>query len=432
MPRRAAAQVVADLGQALFGAPLPVGIRCWDGSELPGPPGSPALVVRTPRALRRILYGRDEVGLARAYVSGELDFEGDLFQLLRLPDDLPARPSLNLDRAALVPLVRDLVRVGVLGWPLHPPAEEIRLRGLRHSLRRDSAAISHHYDVGNDFYELLLGPTMVYSCAYFATPGTALDDAQRAKLDLVCRKLGLGPGMRLLDVGCGWGSLLLHAAATYGVQAVGVTISAEQADYARRRVAKAGLEDQVEIRLQDYRDVTDGPYDAIASVGMAEHVGRAQLPVYAAALHALLAPGGRLLNHAIARGPEAGPEISESRTFVTRYVFPDGELQPLSEHVDALDRAGFEVRDVEGLREHYALTCRSWVARLEDRWEEACRVVSPARARVWRLYVAGSALAFERRRVGVNQILATRAAGAVDSGSWPLRRPDWSGALDER
>jgi cyclopropane-fatty-acyl-phospholipid synthase len=422
--------MVAELGRAFLGVPLPWGVRCWDGSEVPGPPGSPTLVVATPRALRRIVYARDELGLARAYVSGDLDIEGDLFQLLQFPDVLPARPSLDLDRAALRPLLADLLRTGVLGWPVRPPAEENRMRGLRHSLQRDRAAISHHYDVGNDFYALLLGPTMVYSCAYFATPATTLDDAQRAKLDLVCRKLGLRPGMRLLDVGCGWGSLVLHAAAAYGVHAVGVTISAEQADLARARIVEAGLEDRVEIRLQDYREVTDGPYDAVASIGMAEHVGRAQFPVYAAGLHALLAPGGRLLNHAIAIGPDSGTGGSDTRSFLSRYVFPDGELQPLADHVGFLERAGFEVHDVEGLREHYALTCRAWVANLEARWDEAVRVVSPARARVWRLYLAGAALAFERRRVGVNQIVATKAAG--EAGGWPLRRPDWSGALDGR
>jgi cyclopropane-fatty-acyl-phospholipid synthase len=424
--------MVAELGRALLGVPLPWGVRCWDGSEVPGPPGAPTLVVATPRALRRIIYARNELGLARAYVSGELDVDGDLFQLLQFPDSLPARPSLNLDGAVLRPLLTDLVRSGVLGRPLRPPAEESRLRGLRHSLRRDSAAISHHYDVGNDFYALLLGPTMVYSCAYFATPVTTLDDAQRAKQDLVCRKLELRPGMRLLDVGCGWGSLVRHAAEVYGVHAVGVTISPEQAAFARQQVAKAGLADRVEIRLQDYREVTDGPYDAIASVGMAEHVGRDQLPVYAAGLHALLAAGGRLLNHAIALGPDADPGRGDARSFVSRYVFPDGELQPLAEHVGVLERAGFEVRDVEGLRAHYALTCRAWVANLEAQWADAVRVVSPARARVWRLYLAGAALAFERRRVGVNQILATRAADPDCAGSWPLRRPDWSRALDDR
>jgi cyclopropane-fatty-acyl-phospholipid synthase len=424
--------VVAELGRALLGTSLPWGVRGWDGSHLPGPPGSPTLVVTTPRAVRRILYARNELGLARAYVSGELDVEGDLFRVLQFADGLPARPSLHLDPAAVRPLIADLVRSGVLGPPVRPPAEESRLRGLRHSLRRDSAAISHHYDVGNDFYALLLGPTMVYSCAYFPTPDASLDDAQRAKLDLVCRKLGLGPGMRLLDVGCGWGSLVVHAAGAYGVRAVGVTISREQASFARRRVAEAGLEDSVEVRLEDYREVGDGPYDAIASVGMAEHVGRAQFAGYAAGLHALLAPGGRLLNHAIARGPDAGPRSSESRSFVSRYVFPDGELQPLADHVGLLEGAGFEVRDVEGLREHYALTCRAWAAALVDRWEEAVGIVSPARARVWRLYLSGAALAFEQRRVGVNQIVATRSSGAAGSGSWPLRRPDWSSAPADR
>ena len=424
MPTRPAAHLVADLAEALTGGgTLPLGIRCWDGSEVPGPPGSPTLVVSSPRALRRIVYSRGELGLARAYVSGELDIEGDVFEVLALPDALAERPSLTLEGGRVRSLLTELLRAGVFGPPLPPPPEEIRMRGLRHSLRRDRAAISHHYDVGNDFYALLLGPTLVYSCAYFATPETSLDDAQVAKLDLVCRKLDLRPGMRLLDVGCGWGSLVLHAAANYGVDAVGVTISPEQADLARRRITKAGLGDRVEIRLQDYREVADGPYDAIASVGMAEHVGRAQLPAYAAGLHALLAPGGRLLNHAIARGPAAGPDTGDARTFLARYVFPDGELQSLADHVGFLEQAGFEVRDVEGLREHYALTCRAWVANLQAGWQDALRVVSPARARVWRLYLAGAALAFEGRRVGVNQILATRT---TDPGHWPLRRPNWS------
>ena len=240
MPVRPAAQLVAALAQALLGVPLPLGLRCWDGSEVAGPPGSPTLVVRSPKALRRIVYAADELGLARAYVSGDLDIEGDLYATLQFPDALPARPEMKLDRTALAPLLRDLVRTGVLGWPVRPPAEESRLRGLRHSLRRDSAAISHHYDVGNEFYALLLGPSLVYSCAYYETPGSTLEQAQAGKLDLVCRKLALQPGMRLLDVGCGWGSLVLHAAATYGVQAVGVTISPEQAELARRRVADAG------------------------------------------------------------------------------------------------------------------------------------------------------------------------------------------------
>jgi cyclopropane-fatty-acyl-phospholipid synthase len=256
----------------------------------------------------------------------------------------------------------------------------------------------------------------------------SLEQAQRAKLELVCRKLGLRPRMRLLDVGCGWGSLALHAAAEHGVDVVAVTISEEQARLARARVAEAGLTGHVEVRLQDYRDVSDGPYDAISSIGMAEHVGLAQLPAYAAGLHSLLRPGGRLLNHAIARGPAAGPDRPAPRSFLARYVFPDGELQPLATHIQVLEQAGFEVRDVEGLREHYALTCRVWVHNLDNHWEEAVRLTSPGRARVWRLYLAGAALAFERYRVAVNQVLAVKGE-AVGHGRLPLRRPDWSDDL---
>jgi cyclopropane-fatty-acyl-phospholipid synthase len=414
-PRRAA-EVVDELGRLLLGAPLPLSVRCWDGSEAVVE-GAPTLVVRHPRALRRLAYAPGELGLARAYVSGDLDIEGDLYAALSFPDELPSRPDLHLDRRSLARLTGPLLRLGVVGPPPAPPPEEARLRGIRHSLRRDRNAVSHHYDVGNDFYRLLLGPSLVYSCAYFPEPAATLEQAQEAKLDLVCRKLGLQSGMRLLDVGCGWGSLALHAAARYGVSVTAVTISAAQAELARRRIADAGLAGCVEVRLQDYREVIDGPFDAISSIGMAEHVGLAQLPLYAAKLYALLPPGGRLLNQAIARGPAAGPERPDPRSFLTRYVFPDGELQPLATHVRVLEEAGFEVCDVEALRRHYALTCRAWVSNLERRWDEAVRLSSPGRARVWRLYLAASALAFERHRVGVNQVLAVRP-GAPGQNRW--------------
>jgi len=420
-----AAQVVDSIARTMLGAPLPLAVRCWDGSATTAAPGAPTLVVARRRALRRLIYAPGELGLARAYVSGDLDIDGDIYAALSFPDDLPARPELRLDPRVLVRLAWPLLRLGVIGPPPSPPAEEARLRGSRHSLRRDRAAISHHYDVGNDFYALLLGESLVYSCAYFDTPDTTLEHAQAAKLELVCRKLGLRPGMRLLDVGCGWGSMAMHAAAEHGVRVVGVTISAEQAQAARRRVSAAGLDDVVEIRLQDYRDVTDGPYDAISSIGMVEHVGLAQLPSYAAGLYALLRPGGRLLNHAIARGPAAGVDRPDPRSFLTRYVFPDGELQPLATHVAVLEGAGFEVRDTEALREHYALTCRAWVTNLERNWSQAVALSSPGRARVWRLYLAGSALAFESRRVGVNQVLAVKA-DTPPSASLALRRPGWS------
>jgi cyclopropane-fatty-acyl-phospholipid synthase len=433
------------LAERLLGAPLPVRIRAWDGSES-GPPGAPVLRVRHRRALRRLLWRPGELGLARAWVAGELDTDGD-GELYRLLDGLAglvwekseraARPGVRTTLARLRdPDVRAAVREllalgGLLPPPPPPPEERRRSFGARHTRFRDRRAISHHYDVGNDFYALVLGPSMVYSCAYWApdSDGTAADlaAAQRAKLDLVCRKLALRPGMRLLDVGCGWASLVLHAAREYGVHAVGVTLSQEQAAYARERVAEEGLADRVEIRVQDYREVRDGPYDAIASIGMAEHVGREPYRRYADSLYALLRPGGRLLNHQIARRPLADESAYAVDEFIDAYVFPDGELAPVGQTATVLEEAGFEVRDLESLREHYALTLRAWVANLESAFAEASRLSSYGRARVWRLYMAASALAFERNRIGVNQILAVRTDDDGGSGL-PLRTREWRAA----
>jgi cyclopropane-fatty-acyl-phospholipid synthase len=293
-----------------------------------------------------------------------------------------------------------------------------------HTLARDRSAISHHYDVGNPFYELVLGPSMVYSCAVFATPETTLEDAQAAKLDLVCRKLRLKEGDRLLDVGCGWGSMALHAAREYGARVTGVTLSREQAAYARKRVAEAGLTDRVEIRVQDYREVADGPYDAISSIGMAEHVGTVRYREYAERLYGLLRPGGLLLNHQIGRRPLPDEGEYEIDAFIDRYVFPDGELSPIGATVERLEEAGFEVRDVEALREHYGQTLRAWVANLQEHWEEAARLAGRGRARVWLLYMAASALAFEQNRIGVNQVLAVRTPERAASGL-PRTRAGW-------
>jgi cyclopropane-fatty-acyl-phospholipid synthase len=290
-------------------------------------------------------------------------------------------------------------------------------RGRRHSPTRDAAAVTHHYDVGNEFYALVLGPSLVYSCAVWADEGTGLDAAQEDKLDLVCRKLGLRPGRRLLDVGCGWGSLALHAAGRYGVDVVGITLSGEQAALARERIAGAGLADRIEIRVQDYRAVADGPFDAIASIGMAEHVGRAGMPGYVRALRGLLAPDGRLLHHAIAWS--AGETTWADDTFIARYVFPDGELISLADTVRFLEES-FEVLDVEALRRHYALTLRAWVDRLEKNWDAAVGLVGEGRARVWRLYMAAAALSFENGKLGVNQLLVSPTGGRP-----PLRRTDW-------
>lgn len=432
-----AARRLTTLAEQVLGAPLPVRVRAWDGSES-GPPGTPVLLVRRRRALRRLLWKPGELGLARAWVAGDLDVEGDLYQALELlaghlwerdegsgPRGGPAALLNALRAPALRAAARELLLLAGPLPPPPPPREEARTGGgPLHTVRRDKQAISHHYDVGNTFYEHVLGPSMVYSCAYWPGPDATLQDAQRAKLDLVCRKLALQPGHRLLDVGCGWGSMALHAAREYGARAVGITLSEEQAAYARKRVAEAGLTDRVEIRVQDYREVHDGPFDAISSIGMAEHVGSARYAEYTAELHALLEPGGRLLNHQIARRPlrdEADYRVDE---FIDRYVFPDGELAPVGRTVAQLEQAGFEVRDVESLREHYALTLRAWVANLEAHWDEAVRLTSPGRARVWRLYMAASALAFERNRIGVNQVLAVRTPPGGGSGL-PLRTRDW-------
>ncbi|TVT51325.1 class I SAM-dependent methyltransferase [Amycolatopsis rhizosphaerae] len=419
---RNAAGAVHALVRAVLGSEIPLMIRCWDGSEA-GPPDAPVrLVLRRRRALRRLLWAPSELGLARAYVSGDLDVETDFFESLSHLERIIGDRSgpWKVDATTKREMLRAGLRLGVLGLPPRPPAEEIRLGGRRHSRGRDARAISHHYDVGNDFYRLVLGPSMTYSCAVWDDGAKTLEDAQTAKVDLVARKLGLREGMRVLDVGCGWGAFVIHAAREYGVRAVGITLSQSQAEFARKRVAEEGLSDRVEIRVQDYREVRDGPYDAIASIGMAEHVGEAMLPTYASALYALLRPEGRLLNHAISR--KAGIPGNLGRTsFINRYVFPDGELEPLTVMVGAIEESGFEVRDVESLREHYALTLRAWVANLEASWAEAVRLTSEGRARVWRLYMAACALTFERGSIGINQVLAVKP-GAQGASGMPRTR----------
>lgn len=428
-----AALRLSALAEELLGSPPPVRIRAWDGS-ISGPADAPTLVIRHRRALRRIMWKPGELGLARAWVAGEIDVEGDLYEVLDLLAgfiwDRGEEAKAAAKHPALDPRVRSVAKglVQLVGpWPPpSPPVEEVRGRqGTTHSKRRDKQAISHHYDVGNDFYEMVLGPSMVYSCAYWDDkPDFTLEEAQRDKLDLVCRKLDLKEGDRLLDVGCGWGMMALHAAREYGARVTGVTLSREQAAYARKRIAEEGFTDLVDIRVQDYRDVKDGPYDAISSIGMAEHVGSERFREYADDLYALLKPGGRLLNHQIARRPLVDDEAYEIDAFIDRYVFPDGELAPLGRTVATLEEAGFEARDVQSIREHYALTLRRWVANLEKHWKEAVRATSPGRARVWRLYMAASALSFEHNKIGVNQILAVKTAAGGSSGT-PRRSLNW-------
>jgi len=422
--RTVADRLAQALGAVLGTTELPVRLRGWDGS-ITGPEGAPVVAVHSRRALRRMLWSPGQLGIGRAYVAGEIDMEDDVYATFtalrtdsRLAQEKPPSHWSWRDRLALLGIA---LRLGAIGPAPAPPPEEAPLaEGGRHSRARDAAAIAHHYDVGNDFYELVLGPSMVYSCAVWATPETGLEAAQEAKLDLVCRKLGLAPGSRLLDVGCGWGSMAIHAAQRYGATVVGITLSEEQARLARKRVAEAGLTDKVDIRVQDYRAVDDGPFDAISSVGMAEHVGRAQMPAYVAQLHRLLRPGGRLLNHAIAWN--AGVSTWRPDSFIARYVFPDGELLGLGEMVGLLESRELEVLDVEALRQHYALTLRAWVANLEANWDAAVAAASEGRARVWRLYMAASALTFEAGDMGVNQVLLQKA-GAEQP---PLRRTAWT------
>ncbi|NLE79424.1 MAG: class I SAM-dependent methyltransferase [Rhodococcus sp.] len=421
------ADTVAPLVRAVLGDQVPVGIECWDGSRS-GPPDAPwrvRLVNR--RGLRRLLWAPNDLGFARAYVSGDIDIEGDLLAGLDALEEVadPTRgPGVQIDGNTKKELVKAALRLGIIGLPPKPPVEEMKPgRGRRHDKARDAAAISHHYDVGNDFYRLVLGESMTYSCAYWAQQSEDLNAAQYAKCDLVARKLGLTEGMRVLDVGCGWGTFALHAARTYGARVVGVTLSQEQADYARKRMVEEGVSELVEIRVQDYRDVTDGPFDAISSIGMAEHVGDVMLETYAADLFALLRPHGRLLNHAISRRPRKSVPGFSKTSFIDRYVFPDGEILPLSTMVEALEGVGFEVRDVEALREHYAQTLRAWVANLEANWDEAVAHSSPGRARVWRLYMAGAALSFSANRLGINHVLAVKC---TDRG-----RSDMPGTRDE-
>jgi cyclopropane-fatty-acyl-phospholipid synthase len=406
---------LAALVEDVLGRDLPVAVTAYDGSRA-GPADAPAtLSLKSPDALRRILTAPGELGFARAYVAGDLEVEGDMFAVLDLRN--------RVQKVRLQPRLMGRALKELGGWRevkrLPPPPEEVHLQGRRHSPGRDRAAISHHYDVSNRFYEMVLGPSLTYSCAVFHDPGDSLEQAQANKHELICRKLGLTEGMRLLDVGCGWGGMVMHAASEHGVRAVGITISQRQVELANKRVVEAGLSDRVEVRLQDYREVDDGPYDAISSIGMFEHVGTARLAEYFEQLHGLLRPGGRLLNHGINRPAGQRPALPR-RSFLNRYVFPDGELHELGKVVSTIQQAGFEVRHVEQLREHYALTLRRWVANLEAHWDEAVAEVGAGRARVWRLYMAGSAINFGAARNHIHQVLASRPDAAGDSGL-PLR-----------
>ena len=381
----------------------PFRVTFWDGSELPSTDGNgaPTLHVRSPRALGHVLRAPGQLGLGRAYASGELE-----------PDDLDAlllalrhyKPP-PIDRGAQLKLAFAAARAA---GPMLPPAVpeiELRPRGRRHSPERDRRSVQHHYDVSNDFFALFLDESMTYSCAFFSRDGSSLEAAQSAKLELVCTKLALRAGERVLDVGCGWGSFAIHAAREHGVSVTGITLSERQAELARRRVEEAGVADRVEIRLMDYRELAGEPYDAIASIGMVEHVGANRIDEYMQTLARLLRPGGRLLNHGIARlrvgEPEAGP-------FSERYVFPDAAPLHLSRIQTAVERAGLETHHVEGFREDYAETLRHWARRLDEHAAEAERLIGPQRMRIWRLYLRAARQGFETGFTSVYQVRCSK------------------------
>ncbi|GAA4911372.1 cyclopropane-fatty-acyl-phospholipid synthase [Stackebrandtia albiflava] len=409
---------LAEVFTRIYGADPPVGFRAYDGSSVAADGGLPILDVRQPRALNYLASARKvELGLARAYVTGALDVVGDLYQAMRslwyMEVKLPPMEYLRLFRG-----------LGGLKLLRRPPLpqREASLAGRRHSKARDAAAIAHHYDVGNDFYSLILGESMTYTCAVYETPETRLADAQYAKHDLVARKLGLRPGMRLLDVGCGWGGMVMHAARHYGVKALGVTLSRQQAEWAAKAINDAGLNDLAEVRFADYRDVKEGRFDAVSSIGLTEHVGPENLADYFAALYAKLRTGGRLLNHCITKPHNKGPAITRGG-FISTYVFPDGGLAGPGRLVSHMHDTGFEVRHEENLREHYALTLTDWVTNLESNWDSAIELVGDETARAWRLYLVGSRLGFESDHIELHQILGIKHGPDGESGM-PLR-PDW-------
>lgn len=416
---------VAHFVTEVTGGSPPFRVEAYDGSSA-GPTEAELTVrIMRPEAISRILTRPGELGLARAYVSGDIELDGPIYGLF----ELESPPILRVVNPAMIRRFLSELGPGVLKPP-PPPHIEARPKGALHSRGRDKEVVSHHYDVSNTFYEIFLGPSMTYSCAVFEEPSDSLEVAQVRKVDLIARKLTLAPGMRLLDVGCGWGAMAIHAARTYGCHVVGVTLAQEQQRYATEHAARAGVGHLVEFRLQDFRDVGDGPFDAISSIGMFEHVGRRSMEAYVSQLYGLLVPGGRLMNHAIGRPAtrEENPSPRRSRelvrqiqiaagmrgpskvhsAFMDRYVFPDGELHEVGTVVSMLQTYGFEVRHLESIREHYALTLRRWVANLEANLDEAIEQVGVERARVWRLYMAGSAVGFERNHLQVHQILAAK------------------------
>jgi cyclopropane-fatty-acyl-phospholipid synthase len=381
----------------------PFAIRFWDGTGVEATvPGAPTFSFRSPEALAHVIRAPGELGLGRAYVLGLIESD-DIERSLEVVDTFEAP---RVRPAQMAKLALALIRAcGLVPLPRRP-ASELRLTGERHTPGRDRRAVSYHYDAGNDFFALFLDRSMTYSCAYFKGGATTLEEAQQAKLGLVCTKLGLREGERVLDVGCGWGSFAIHAAAHHGVSVLGVTLSEEQVRLGRERVREAGLQDKIELRLADYRDIDSEQFDAISSIGMVEHVGEERIDLYMRTLHGLLRPGGRLLNHGIAKLMDF--DTTDEGAFSERFVFPDGVPLPLSRIAAAMERTGLVVNHVEGLPEDYAETLRYWIASYEERYDEAVRLAGEERARVWKLYLRAARAGFTTGWASVYQVLANR------------------------
>jgi cyclopropane-fatty-acyl-phospholipid synthase len=413
---------IAEIFSRLLGPDAPVRFTAFDGSTAGRADAPLGLNVATPRGLSYLLTAPGSLGMARAYVQGDLEVSGvhpgDPYEALRLvQNDIRLRPP------APGEALRWLRSVGLRTLlPPEPPAQEVRAAkkiGLRHSKTRDATVIKHHYDVSNRFYEMVLGPSMTYTCACYPSEDATLEQAQEHKYDLVAKKLGLRSGMRLLDVGCGWGGMVRHAAKEYGVSVLGVTLSREQASWGQARIEREGLGGLAEVRHLDYRDVRETGFDAVSAIGLIEHIGVRNYPAYFSFLRSRLRPEGRLLNHGITRNDNLHPGLPR-RGFIGRYVFPDGELTGSGDILRAMENADLEVQHQENLRVHYAKTLQRWSENLAANWDACVAEAGLPTAKVWGLYIAGSRLAFERNEIQLHQLLATRTADDGTSG-YPLR-----------
>ncbi len=416
---------IGQISDHVLGKDVPFHVKAFDGSTGGNPDAEVGIDITNERALRYLATAPGELGLARAYIQGDLEVTGmdpgdpyD-FMALFMDDFAPRRPSAK----EVVDILRSL---GVKNLrPPEPPKQEAlpmwrrAVEGLRHSRKRDAEAIHHHYDVSNRFYEMALGPSMTYTCACYPSDDATLEEAQAHKYDLVCRKLGLKPGMRLLDVGCGWGGMVRHAVEHYGVTALGATLSAEQASWATGKIKELGLDDRAEVRHSDYRDVAEGGFDAVSSIGLTEHIGVKNYPSYFTSLYDKLRVGGRLLNHCITRPDNKAPGLTRGG-FIDRYVFPDGEITGVGTVISAMQDEGFEIRHAEDLREHYARTTRAWCKNISANWDECVAEAGLPIAKIWGLYLAGSSLGFERNHIQLHQVLGEKVAPSGKS-DYPLR-----------